>query len=138
MCVCVVKTWEKIGLNFYRYISALYQLIVNERYAEHLQEVSFQHRLRLLFNHRVRSVACHMDQLLRHNVPPENQAAINDLKLKIKSIKYQAIQKHSVIDVDKMAYVVLHTFVDDFLDFCIRFLRQHAAGHGGNGSLNAQ
>ena len=134
----VVKVWTKIGVNFYRYTSAVYQLSVNERYTEHLQGYSFQHHLKSLLKYKVRSVACHLEQVLRQYVPIENQSVLDEAKTKVKSIRYHAIQEHSMIDADEMAYVVLHTFVDDFLDFCIRFLRQSSVAREGSGLAAAQ
>ena len=142
LCVVrVVKVWTKIGVNFYRYTSAVYQLSVNERYTESQQGNSldsFQPHLMSLLNNTVRSVACHLEQVLRQYVPIENQSVLEETKTKVKSIRYHAIQEHSMIDADEMAYVVLHTFVDDFLDFCIRFLRQSSVAREGSGLAAAQ
>lgn len=118
----VRKIYEELHLNIYRYASFIFQLLVNERHwsATERPQLTYEHRFESLFSH-LTEMTCQQKQLIHlssHTMP----AKLNETKTEIRSTRFEPLDRHSVITADRMAYSVLCTFKNDYLDFCETFL----------------
>lgn len=120
----IYKTYEALTLNMYRYASTIYQMIVNERHWNEAgrSTLTYDHQLTSLINHDLMGIACQMKQIINSTMDgPLNSSELNTLKAEIKSSRYAPLNSSTVINNDRMAYMVLYTLQNDYLDFCIKF-----------------
>jgi hypothetical protein len=96
-----------------------YQLLINERHWNERRQQSFQQQFVNLIGTDLTGLACQLQQISHGSMTTE----LNEVKDRVKTTPYEPDVNGSVTDMDKLAYVILNTFVNDYTTFFIKFLQ---------------
>lgn len=119
LCLCHMQVYNSLTVNLYRYSMYFYQLLINERHWNERRQHSFQQQLVDLIGTGLTGLACQLQQISHGSMTTE----LNEVKDRVKTTPHEPQVNDSVTDMDKLAYVILNTFVNDYTTFFIQFLR---------------